>query len=92
MGDRKKQTHKDGRRGSVRDPLFSFSGITTAVGTPSVRSAYDGYAASETEGFFKGSFPQDGLLIFFHFYLVRGPEAFAYLVCLGAHKESTRPP
>ena len=31
-------------------------------------------------------------LRFVHFYLFRGPEAFAYLVYLGVHMVSTRPP
>ena len=47
---------------------------------------YDGYAANETEGFLQGLFVPVGLLLFFLFSLYRDPEAFVYLVCLGAHK------
>ena len=42
--------------------------------------------------FLQGSVPHVGLLRFVHFYLYRGPVAVASLVCLGAHKVSTRPP
>ena len=42
-------------------------------------------------GFLLGRAELSGLR-FVHFYLFRGPEAFAYLVYLGVHMVSTRPP
>ena len=71
MGDRKKRTHKDGRsketnpqgweKGvSERPPSFFFR-YPLGGSPPSVRRAYDGYAASETEGSL-GRFPKGRFL------------------------------
>ena len=53
-------TRMGDREASERHILLGVSGTLTAVSTPSVRIAYDGYAASETEGslerFFEGRF------------------------------------
>ena len=87
MGDRKKKTHKDGR-----NPVVFFFRYPFGVFPPSVRRAYDGYA-SEMEGslelFSKGQFLKMVLYVLFYFF--RGSEAVAYLVCLWAHKVSTKP-
>ena len=70
MGDRNKQSHKDWRRVSLRDPVVFFFRYPFRRGytkrTPCVRRV-----RRQRDG---GSFPQDGLLLFF---LFQGPEAFA---------------
>ena len=96
MGDRKKQSHKDGRRGSLRDPVvFFFFRYPFGVFPPIVRRVLR--VRRQRDGGFHRAFlqrlvPQVGPLRFVLFCLFRGPEAVAYLVCLWAHKVSTRPP
>ena len=96
MGDRKKQTHKDGRRGSLRDSdSFLFQVLPrrdSAQRGQSVRRVRRQRDGGFPRAILQGSVPQDGLLRYVHFYLYRGPEAVACLVRLGAHKVSTRPP
>ena len=79
----------------MRDPVVFFFRYPTAMGTPGVRRVYDG--TPPTRRRIPSSFsPKVGSSSWSctlrPLLPLPGPEAFAYLVCLGAHKVSTRPP
>ena len=92
--DRSLLTHKDGRpflAGSPRGIQVVGRGRRRHLLSVRQYAVLLSLRLSFCPGFLLGRAELSGLR-FVHFYLFRGPEAFAYLVYLGAHKVSTRPP